>query len=115
MRSLVICFTVSLYVSRGKKVIISVGGQNGTVTVNDAASASNFTNSVYGLIQQYGFDGVDIDFENGLNAATWSVTEKKHVNSLRALTLHFRFLVLLGQSGWCALEICARGWPHPER
>ncbi|GHO70569.1 chitinase [Ktedonobacter sp. SOSP1-52] len=54
--------------SRGKKVILSVGGQNGTVTVNDATSATNFTNSVYSLIQQYGFDGVDIDFENGLNA-----------------------------------------------
>ncbi|MFC9908801.1 chitinase [Streptomyces sp. NPDC059862] len=52
----------------GKKVIISVGGERGTVTVNDAASATNFANSVYGLMQTYGFDGVDIDLENGLNA-----------------------------------------------
>ncbi len=54
--------------AQGKKVIISVGGQNGTVSVSDANSATNFVNSVYGLIQTYGFDGVDIDFENGLNA-----------------------------------------------
>ncbi|WP_422771547.1 chitinase [Plantactinospora sp. WMMC1484] len=53
--------------SRGKKVIISVGGETGRVAVNDAASATNFSNSVYNLIQQYGFDGVDIDLENGLN------------------------------------------------
>jgi chitinase len=51
----------------GKKVIISIGGQNGTVSVNDAASATNFANSVANLMKTYGFDGVDIDFENGMN------------------------------------------------
>ncbi|MFJ4535879.1 chitinase [Streptomyces tibetensis] len=52
----------------GKKVVISVGGERGTVSVNDAASATNFANSVYSVMQTYGFDGVDIDLENGLNA-----------------------------------------------
>ncbi|MEU6446632.1 glycosyl hydrolase family 18 protein [Streptomyces sp. NPDC046979] len=52
----------------GKKVIISVGGEKGTVSVNDSASAANFANSVYAVMQEYGFDGVDIDLENGLNA-----------------------------------------------
>ncbi|MET7289993.1 glycosyl hydrolase family 18 protein [Streptomyces sp. NPDC005573] len=52
----------------GKKVIISVGGQNGTVSVTDSTSAANFANSLYSLMQTYGFDGVDIDLENGLNA-----------------------------------------------
>ncbi|MBB3076078.1 chitinase [Streptomyces violarus] len=52
----------------GKKVIISVGGERGSVAVNDAASAANFANSVHSLMQTYGFDGVDIDLENGLNA-----------------------------------------------
>ncbi|GAB2960635.1 hypothetical protein GCM10027280_56790 [Micromonospora polyrhachis] len=53
--------------ARGKKVIISVGGEAGRVSVNDANSAVNFSNTVYQLIQEYGFDGVDIDLENGLN------------------------------------------------
>ncbi|MGN9779000.1 chitinase [Micromonospora sp. H33] len=53
--------------SRGKKVIISVGGETGRVAVNDAASAVAFSDSVHALIQRYGFDGVDIDLENGLN------------------------------------------------
>ncbi|MEU2899394.1 chitinase [Streptomyces sp. NPDC001273] len=52
----------------GKKVIISVGGEKGTVSVNDSASAANFADSVYAVMQEYGFDGVDIDLENGLNA-----------------------------------------------
>ncbi|GAA0912795.1 glycoside hydrolase family 18 protein [Streptomyces thermoalcalitolerans] len=52
----------------GKKVIISVGGERGTVRVDDSASATRFADSVYSLMQTYGFDGVDIDLENGLNA-----------------------------------------------
>ncbi|MEU1181623.1 glycoside hydrolase family 18 protein [Streptomyces sp. NPDC005820] len=56
----------------GKKVIVSVGGQNGTVSVSDATSAANFANSVYSLMRTYGFDGVDIDLENGLNATYMS-------------------------------------------
>ncbi|MEU6239851.1 glycoside hydrolase family 18 protein [Streptomyces sp. NPDC047024] len=51
----------------GKKVIVSVGGETGTVSVNDSNSAANFANSVYSLMQTYGFDGVDIDLENGVN------------------------------------------------
>jgi chitinase len=53
--------------SRGQKVILSVGGQNGTVSVSDATSANAFASSVDALIKQYGFDGVDIDLENGVN------------------------------------------------
>ncbi|GGY33634.1 chitinase [Streptomyces xanthochromogenes] len=52
----------------GKSVIISIGGQNGTISVSDSNSANNFANSVYSLMQTYGFDGVDIDLENGLNS-----------------------------------------------
>ncbi|WSK01461.1 glycoside hydrolase family 18 protein [Streptomyces sp. NBC_01320] len=52
----------------GKNVIISVGGEKGSVSVNSDASATNFADSVYALIQEYGFNGVDIDLENGLNS-----------------------------------------------
>jgi chitinase len=53
--------------AQGQKVILSVGGQNGTITVDDAASAAEFASSVYSIIQEYGFDGVDIDLENGVD------------------------------------------------
>jgi chitinase len=53
--------------ARGQKVILSVGGQNGAISVDDAASASAFASSVDAIIKQYGFDGVDIDLENGVN------------------------------------------------
>ncbi|MGD6743609.1 chitinase [Streptomyces sp. BH106] len=56
----------------GKSVVISIGGEKGTIQVNDAASATNFADSVYALMQEYGFDGVDIDLENGLNSTYMS-------------------------------------------
>ncbi len=52
----------------GKTVIISVGGEKGTVSVNSSTAAANFANSVHALMREYGFDGVDIDLENGLNS-----------------------------------------------
>jgi chitinase len=54
--------------SRNQKVILSVGGETGTVSVGSSTAANNFANSVYDLITSFGFDGVDIDLENGLNA-----------------------------------------------
>ncbi|MET3452457.1 glycosyl hydrolase family 18 protein [Curtobacterium sp. 1544] len=53
--------------ARGQKVIVSVGGQNGTISVSDSASAANFAASVDSLMNTFGFDGVDIDLENGVN------------------------------------------------
>ncbi|MYW70012.1 chitinase [Streptomyces sp. SID8379] len=52
----------------GKSVILSVGGEKGSISVNSDASATAFANSAYALMQEYGFDGVDIDLENGLNS-----------------------------------------------
>ncbi|HEY7418935.1 MAG TPA: glycosyl hydrolase family 18 protein, partial [Ktedonobacteraceae bacterium] len=67
--------------SRGKRVIISVGGQNGTISVSDATSAANFANSVHSLMQTYGFDGVDIDLENGLNP-TYMTSALRQLSSM---------------------------------
>ncbi|MFE2874785.1 chitinase [Streptomyces roseus] len=51
----------------GKSVILSIGGEKGTISVNDSTSANNLANSAYALMQEYGFGGIDIDLENGLN------------------------------------------------
>ena len=54
--------------ARGQHVILSVGGQNGAISVSDSSSASNFASSVNSIMAQYGFEGVDIDLENGINS-----------------------------------------------
>ena len=75
---------------RGQKVILSVGGQNAAISVDDAASASTFASSVYSLIQQYGFDGVDIDLENGVDPTYMAQALEQlesHVGSSLIITL----------------------------
>lgn len=54
--------------AEGRKVIISVGGELGNVIVNSSTAAKNFADTTYDLMQEYGFDGVDIDLEHGINA-----------------------------------------------
>ncbi|MDT0380996.1 glycoside hydrolase family 18 protein [Streptomyces sp. DSM 42041] len=54
--------------AEGKAVILSVGGELGNVTVNDDASARAFADSAWALMQEYGFDGIDIDLEHGINS-----------------------------------------------
>ncbi|MBU6532691.1 chitinase [Streptomyces sp. NPDC057245] len=47
----------------GKKVLISIGGQNGQVQLTTAAARDAFVSSVSAIIDEYGLDGLDIDFE----------------------------------------------------
>ncbi|MFE2954593.1 fibronectin type III domain-containing protein, partial [Embleya sp. NPDC059267] len=47
----------------GKKVLISIGGQNGQVQLSTTAARDKFVQSVGGIIDEYGLDGLDIDFE----------------------------------------------------
>ncbi|MFD5629607.1 chitinase [Streptomyces sp. NPDC127072] len=47
----------------GKKVLISIGGQNGQVQLTTAAARDTFVTSVSKIIDTYGLDGLDIDFE----------------------------------------------------
>ncbi|GGQ29379.1 chitinase [Streptomyces roseolilacinus] len=47
----------------GKKVLISIGGQNGQVQLATPAARDTFVSSVSKIIDEYGLDGLDIDFE----------------------------------------------------
>ncbi|MEV7674886.1 MULTISPECIES: chitinase [unclassified Streptomyces] len=47
----------------GKKVLISIGGQNGQVQLSTTAARDAFVTSVSKIIDEYGLDGLDIDFE----------------------------------------------------
>ncbi|MFI7352663.1 chitinase [Streptomyces avidinii] len=55
----------------GKKVLISIGGQNGQVQLASTAARDTFVSSVSAIIDEYGLDGLDIDFEgHSLSLAT---------------------------------------------
>ncbi|WP_308709564.1 Ig-like domain-containing protein [Marinoscillum pacificum] len=49
--------------SQGKKVLISIGGANGTIHIENAANAQSFSSTMINIINEYGFDGLDIDLE----------------------------------------------------
>lgn len=61
---------VNAWQSKGKQVVISVGGQNGNWANVFASSTSidNFVNSIQSIITKYNLDGVDLDIES-YNAA----------------------------------------------
>ncbi|MBP2475451.1 chitinase [Crossiella equi] len=49
--------------AQGKKVLISIGGQNGQVQLTTTAARDAFVSSVSAIIDKYGLNGLDIDFE----------------------------------------------------
>jgi chitinase len=49
---------------QGKKVLISLGGGGEYFTLAQTASIPNFVNSVTQIVTDYGFDGIDLDFES---------------------------------------------------
>lgn len=50
--------------SQGKTVLISLGGGGEYFTLAQESSIPNFVNSVTQIVTEYGFDGVDLDFES---------------------------------------------------
>jgi chitinase len=49
--------------AQGKKVLLSIGGQNGQVQLTTTSARDAFVASVSEIIDRYGLDGLDIDFE----------------------------------------------------
>ncbi|HEY6331586.1 MAG TPA: chitinase [Blastocatellia bacterium] len=55
---------------QGQSVVLSIGGASSLIKLTSQKKVKKFVNSVAALITQYGFDGVDIDFEgNSLKLA----------------------------------------------
>ncbi len=55
---------IALLKGQGRKVMLSLGGGGAFFKLDDPASIPNFVNSVTAIVEEYGFDGVDIDFES---------------------------------------------------
>ncbi len=62
----------------GKKVLISIGGQNGQVQLTTTAARDTFVSSVSKIIDDYGLDGLDIDFEGHSLSLDANDTDFKH-------------------------------------
>ncbi|ASZ11129.1 Ig-like domain-containing protein [Chitinophaga sp. MD30] len=96
--------------SQGKKVLLSLGGQNGTVTLNTAAQKTAFVNSMKGLLDQYNFDGFDIDLEGGASLQLdnndknfMAPTTPKVVNMIAAVKELLAYRKGQGKNGWLTM------------
>jgi chitinase len=47
----------------GKQVVLSIGGANGSPALVDEAAGQDFVDSVTQLVEEYGFDGIDVNLE----------------------------------------------------
>jgi chitinase len=96
--------------SQGKKVMISLGGGGQYFTLADPKRVPNYVSSVTRIVTEYGFDGIDIDFESPSLSIEPGDTDFKHpttpsivnlISALRQLHDHFghRFMISLVPEG----------------
>lgn len=78
----------------GKKVVLSFGGQNGTVTLNNATNVANFVSSTTAIMNEYGFDGIDIDLESGAGVSWGAPVVTNLVTAVKQLKATFPNLYL---------------------
>lgn len=71
--------------AKGKKVVLSLGGQNGTVTLNNSTHIANFVDSAEQLMRRYGFDGLDIDLESGAGVLHGAPVQANLVTAIKQL------------------------------
>jgi chitinase len=96
--------------SQGKKVMISLGGGGKYFTLVDPASIPTFVSSITQIVAEYGFDGIDLDFETPSLNIDPGDTDFKHpttpsivnvISALRQLHDHFgpAFMISLVPEG----------------
>ncbi len=96
--------------SQGKKVMISLGGGGQHFTLADPKRVPNYVSSVTRIVTEYGFDGIDIDFESPSLSIDPGDTDFKHpttpsivnlISALRQLHDHFgsNFMISLVPEG----------------
>lgn len=49
--------------ANGKKVVLAIGGYEGYFSLDSSSAVTTFVNAICGFIDEYGFDGIDIDLE----------------------------------------------------
>jgi chitinase len=95
---------------QGKKVMLSLGGGGKYFKLDDPHDIPNFVSSVTSIVSEYGFDGVDIDFESPSLVLAPGDTDFKHpttpsivnlIAGLRQLHDHFgpTFMISLVPEG----------------
>lgn len=73
--------------SRGQKLVLSIGGQNGVCTLSTTTDRDNFVRTCTEIIDRYNLDGLDIDFEGHSLSLEDGDTNLKHPTSPSVVNL----------------------------
>lgn len=49
--------------AEGKKIVLSIGGYEGYFSLTSQSAVNQFVSDIKGMVDEYGFDGIDIDLE----------------------------------------------------
>nr|WP_010131324.1 Ig-like domain-containing protein [Microbulbifer agarilyticus] len=71
--------------AQGKIIVLSLGGAEGTITLNTDSDEANFVASLTAIIDEWGFDGLDIDLESGSNLVHGSQIQARLPRALRQI------------------------------
>lgn len=69
----------------GKIVALSLGGAEGTITLNSATAEANFVSSLTNIINEWGFNGIDVDLESGSGLVHGSQIQSRLVTAIKAI------------------------------
>jgi chitinase len=69
----------------GKVVALSLGGAEGTITLNTDSDETNFVNTLTGVIKEWGFDGIDVDLESGSGLVHGAQIQSRLVTAIKTL------------------------------
>jgi len=96
--------------SQGRKVLLSIGGETGTLDLTTTAQKQAFVTSMKALLDQYNFDGFDIDIEGGANLQLKSgdndftnPTTPKVINLVAAIKEVINYRKGLGKDCWLTM------------
>lgn len=84
--------------SLGKKVLLSIGGATTSIDLTSTLNKNAFVSSLSSLINTYGFDGIDIDIENGNSilalggtiAAPTNVAQLNLIDAIQQIMSNYR-------------------------
>ncbi|WP_105167300.1 Ig-like domain-containing protein [Pseudoalteromonas sp. T1lg23B] len=71
--------------AQGKVFVLSLGGAEGTITLNTDSDEANFVASLTAIINEWGFDGLDIDLESGSNLVHGSQIQARLPRALKQI------------------------------
>ncbi|OAN17969.1 chitinase [Photobacterium jeanii] len=71
--------------AQGKVIVLSLGGAEGTITLNTDSDEANFVSSLTNIIKEWGFDGLDVDLESGSNLMHGTQIQARLPRALRQI------------------------------